>query len=166
MITQSMASRRRFLQRTSTLLAIGVLVAGTPIGALPALADDAIQSQDTNIGGIVAEIVQCKRKEGVLTIKMRLRNTGDKKTGVSITDGGAAYDKYYLTAGDKKYFILRDTENVPLATQDNGAYVNPDIEKGATFTWWAKYPAPPADVKSITFYTGISAPFEDLPITD
>src|SRR4029079_12081395 len=71
---------------------------------------DVIQSQDTNIGGIVSEIIQCKRKNGVLTIKMRLRNTGDKKKGVSITDGGAAYDKYYLTAGDKKYFILRDSE--------------------------------------------------------
>ena len=127
---------------------------------------DVIQSQDTNIGGIVSEIIQCKRKNGVLTIKMRLRNTGDKKKGVSITDGGAAYDKYYLTAGDKKYFILRDSEKVPLATQDNGSYVNPNIDKDDTFTWWAKYPAPPADVKAITFYTGLTAPFEDLPITD
>ena len=127
---------------------------------------DVIQSQDTNIGGIVTEIIQCKRKNGVLTIKMRLRNTSDKKKGVSITDGSAAYDKYYLTAGDKKYFILRDSEKVPLATQDNGNYVNPDIDKDDTFTWWAKYPAPPADVKTITFYTGLTAPFEDLPITD
>jgi hypothetical protein len=154
-------------RRTCVLggLTVAALVAagGASVWAQDA---DVIQNQDTNISGIAIEIIQCKRKNGVLTIKMRLRNTGDEKKSVYITDGGAAYDKYYLTAGDKKYFILRDSEKVPLATQDNGGYVNPDIEKNATFTWWAKYPAPPVDVKTITFYTGLSAPFEDLPITD
>lgn len=163
MTTRSMASRRRFVQLASTAF-VSTILAGPGTGVRPATADDVIQSQDTNIGGIVAEITQVKRKEGVLTIKMRLRNSGNDKVYTVVVDAGD-YDKYYLTAADKKYFILRDTENKPLAA-GNGDTVNPTIEKGATYTWWAKFAAPPADIKSITVYTPISAPFEDLPIAD
>jgi hypothetical protein len=127
---------------------------------------EVIQSQDTNIGGLVAEIMQCKRKDGVLTIKVRLRNTSSKKANIYFTDGYNAYDKYYLTAGDQKYFVLRDSEGVPLATDEGGGYANVDIEKEASYTWWAKYPAPPAEVTSVSFYTAFAPPFEDIPITD
>jgi hypothetical protein len=128
---------------------------------------DVIQSQDTNVGGLVAEITQCKRKDGVLTLKVRVRNTSSEKVNIYFTDGPAAYDQYYVTAGDKKYFVLRDTEDKPLATNENGqGYTNVDIEKDGSYTWWAKYPAPPAEVTSVTFYTSFAPPFEDVPITD
>jgi len=143
----------------------GVAVVGA--GIAPGWAQtEAIQSQDTNIGGLVADITQCKRKADVLTLKIRLRNTSGKKASVYFTNGYGAYDKYYLTAGDKKYFVLRDSEGVPLATDEGGGYTNIDIEKDGSYTWWAKYPAPPADVTSVTFYTSFAPPFEDLPITD
>ncbi len=136
-------------------------------GIAPALAQtEAIQSQDTNIGGLVADITQCKRKGGVLTLKVRVRNTSDSKANIQLTDGYAAYDQYYLTAGDKKYFVLRDSEGVPLATDVSNGYVVVGVEKSASYTWWAKYPAPPADVTSVSFYTPFAPPFEDVPITD
>jgi hypothetical protein len=137
-------------------------------GIVPVAAQtEAIQSQDTNVGGLVADITQCKRKDGVLTIKVRVRNTSSEKVNIYFTDGPAAYDQYYLTAGDKKYFVLRDTEDKPLATNENGqGYTNIDIEKDGSYTWWAKYPAPPAEVTSVTFYTSFAPPFEDVPITD
>ena len=149
---------------------IGSLVGATLMsaGIAPASAQtEAIQSQDTNIGGLVADITQCKRKDGVLTLKVRVRNTSSEKVNIYFTDGLRAYDKYYLTAGDKKYFVLRDTEDKPLATNENGdGYTNIDIEKDGSYTWWAKYPAPPADVTSVTFYTSFAPPFEDVPVTD
>jgi hypothetical protein len=158
----------KYISRRSSL--IGGLVAVTMIGArvVPSWAQtEAIQSQDTNVGGLVADITQCKRKDGVLTLKVRVRNTSSEKVNIYFTDGLRAYDKYYLTAGDKKYFVLRDTEDMPLATNENGSgYTNIDIEKGGSYTWWAKYPAPPADVTSVTFYTSFAPPFEDVPITD
>ena len=158
----------KFITRRACL--IGSLVGATLMsaGVTPTLAQtEAIQSQDTNIGGVVAEITQMKRKDGVLTVKMRLRNPTDKKVEVPLTAGYPTYDTYYLTAGDKKYFILRDSENVPLSDLGSSSgYLSPGIEKGGTFTWWAKFPAPPAEVTSVSFYTPISAPFEDVPITD
>jgi len=136
-------------------------------GIAPALAQtEAIQSQDTNIGGLVADLTECKRKGGVLTLKVRVRNTSDKKANIYFTNGYGTYDRYYLTAGDKKYFVLRDSEGAALATDEGGGYTNVDLEKGGSYTWWAKYPAPPADVTSISFYTPFAPPFEDVPITD
>lgn len=148
---------------------LGGLVGATLIGAgiAPGLAQtEVIQSQDTNTGGLIAEITQCKRKDGVLTIKVRVRNTSSKKANIYFTNGYGTYDRYYVTAGDQKYFVLRDTEGVPLATDEAGGYTNIDFEKDASYTWWAKYPAPPAEVTSVNFYTAFAPPFEDLPITD
>jgi hypothetical protein len=154
-------SRRAFL--IGSLAGATAMSAGiTPVSGQ----SEAIQSQDTNINGIVADITQCKRKDGVLTLKVRLRNTSDKKAAIYFTNGYDAYNKYYLTAGEKKYFILRDSEGVVLATDEGGGYTNVDIEKDGAYTWWAKYPAPPAEAKAVTFYTAFAPPFEDIPITD
>jgi hypothetical protein len=153
-------SRRMWL----TVSLAGVLPIGG--GVIPAWAQssDVIQSQDTNFSGIVGEITQVKRKDGVLTIKLRIRNNSGKDANLKLINS-SDYDSYYVTAGDKKYFVLRDTENVPLAPQASGdMWV--EVAKDGAYTWWAKYPAPPAEITSVTYYTPLSAPFEDLPITD
>jgi hypothetical protein len=156
----------RYISRRASL--IGSLVGAALIGAgvAPGWAQsgDVIQSQDTNFGGIVGEITQCKRKDGVLTVKLRLRNTSGQDAAIKIITSGN-YDSYYVTAGDKKYFVLRDTEDTPLAPQADGD-LYADIAKDGAYTWWAKYPAPPAEVTSVTYYTPLAAPFEDIPITD
>ena len=66
-------------------------------------------------------------------------------------------------AGDKKYFVLRDAEGKAIATNDQDGYITAKVKKDGTYTWWAKFPAPPAEVTSVTFYTPIAPPFEDLP---
>jgi hypothetical protein len=128
------------------------------------------EAQDVNgTTGVLAEIVQCKRDSGVLSIRMRLHNTGAADASFSLINK-ANYDQYYVTAGSKKYLVLRDSEKVPLANPINtDAYtggVNVTIPKGGTFTWFAKYPAPPTDVKKVNYYTPITTPFEDIPIAD
>jgi hypothetical protein len=68
----------------------------------------------------------------------------------------------YTVAQGKKYLALQDSA---------GSYVAADpiltaIRPGDSIPWWAKFPAPPADVKAISLYIPIASPFEDLPITD
>ncbi len=131
----------------------------------PARAADG-PKQDTNISGVVAELVECKREDGQLSIKMRLVNTSDKDVRITPI-GNRNYDAYYLTAANKKYFVLRDSEKTPLAVQaDASGSVYATIPKGGAWTWWAKYPAPPADVKKISYYTPITPPFDNVPIKD
>ena len=44
--------------------------------------------------------------------------------------------------------------------------VRVSLKPGGSWLWWAKYPAPPAGVKKINYYTAHTAPFEDIPISD
>lgn len=121
-----------------------------------------IQSQDTEISGITADLTECKRKEGVLSVKVLFRNTSDADVNVSIDTHHGEYSGFYVTAADKKYFILTDTEKAPLAPK----YISGNVEKGGKLLWWAKFPAPPDDVKKINLVIPKVLPFEDVPITD
>jgi hypothetical protein len=145
---------------------VGPVKAQSPVGAL----SDAMDVNGAT--GVVAEIMQCKREGGVLSIRMRLRNTGSEDTSVTLV-GGGNYDQYYVTAGGRKYLVLRDAEKMPLASPINHRAGEPafagvvaNLPKGGSYTWYAKYPAPPIDVKKIIYYTPITVPFEDIPVSD
>jgi hypothetical protein len=166
---------KRPLIRTVALVTAGVIISmaawHTPLWIAQAAAQTAAlsEAQDVSgVAGVVAEIVQSKRDSGVLSVRMRLRNTSDADASFPLIMRGN-YDQYYVTAGTKKYFVLRDSEKTPLANPINdGSFeaVRVKIPKGGAFTWFAKYPAPPAEVKKINYYTPITTPFEDVPITD
>jgi hypothetical protein len=142
--------------------ACAALILGCALCASPARAQvAAIQSQDTNLPGFAADLVEAKRSDGVLSVKVRVKNTGAKEANVHFTYGHNI-DEFYVQAEGKKYLVLRDTEKVPLANGTSYTGVAP----GATFTWWAKYPAPPANVKKFNYYWPLGAPFDDVPITD
>lgn len=128
-------------------------------------AGGALQTEDTNVAGVVADFVECRSREGVLSVKIRLRNTTNDKAQVRMIHN-RDFEKFYVTAGSKKYFVLRDDEKVPLATAvdaTGGLVVN--IPKGGAWTWWAKYPAPPASETKLTYVWPVGAPFEDVPIS-
>jgi hypothetical protein len=138
--------------------------------ALPA-AEQAgvIQTQETNTGGVVGELTECRRHEGVLNIKIRFHNTSNKPINFRVLPRGNSddYATFFVTAGNKKYFILKDSEGTFLAVQPvNGIIGSATPEPGQSILWWAKYPAPPADVKKINYITPVTPPFEDVPITD
>lgn len=149
-----------------------VMLLGCVAGAFkapPAVAQavNPIQSQDTNTAGIIAELIECKREDGVMTIKLRLRNTTDNAVDVTLIKA-RNYDDYYVTAGNKKYFVLRDSEKKTLTPQPVGGsgQIEVKLAKGGTYVWWAKYPAPPADVKKVNYYTPLTPPFDNVPIKD
>lgn len=148
-------------------IAVATLLAVAPWpGGGAAAQSTPLAGSETNIDGVTAEVTECRRKEGVLSIRLRLKNTGEKDVRVTLI-GTRDYDKYYVTAENKKYFVLRDSEKVPLApAADPGGAVYANIAKGGGYTWWAKYPAPPPTVKKVTYYTLIAPPIEDIPIQD
>ena len=139
--------------------------AAAPPAAAPAVTG-ALKSEDTNIAGIVADVTECSRKDGVLSVKVRFRNSSAEKKNLSIIDN-RNYEKYYLTAASKKYFILKDSEGTYLTAQASSfGGLSMGLEPGAQYTWWAKYPAPPDEVKAVTLYTTVAAPLEDIPVAD
>ena len=154
-------NRRRFL-------ALATIALGAPFASNFAFAQAAKpQTTETNVDGVTAEISEAVRKEGVLTVKMRLRNTGTAGAKVQISHNWSDVDKYYAVAGSTKFLPLKDSQKVPLIVQmDNYGQLVAEIKPGGSFLFWAKYPAPPADARKITFYTPLTAPIEDVPISD
>lgn len=149
-------------------LALAAIVLGAPFASGHAFAQAAKpQAQETNVDGVTAEISEAVRKEGVLTVKMRLRNTGSAATKVQVSHDWSDADKYYAVAGSTKFLILKDSKNIPLMVQTNnyGALIA-EIKPGGSFLFWAKYPAPPADARKFTFYNPLTPPIEDVPISD
>jgi hypothetical protein len=145
-----------------------------PSASTPSLAaavsSDIIQSQDTSTQGVVGELIQCRRSGGVLSVKIRFHNTTGAGIGFYALSPNSSYDKYYLAAANKKYFILKDTDGTYLApgfNWDCGASgVCEKLAPGQSITWWAKFPAPSADVTKLDLFTPVTPPFEDIPITD
>lgn len=134
--------------------------------ALPASAQNVLATGDVNYAGVVAEVSECKRSEGTLTLRIRLKNTGNTSTHFYIVRG-RQYDQHYVIAGKKKYLMLRDAEKKPLAPASNPVGdVRVSIQKGGVWTWWAKFPAPPPEVKKINYTWPIGNPIDDIPCSD
>ena len=75
--------------------------------------------------------------------------------------------KSKVTAKKKKYLMLRDADKRPLAPAGNAVGdVGLYLKKGAAWTWWAKFPAPPEDVKKIEYTWPIGTPIDNIPCTD
>ena len=150
-------------------LAPGAMAATAPApSAPPAPASDVIQSQDSNAPGVVGELTQCKRSEGVLSVKVRFHNTSGKAVEFDIFHGGndSEREKAFITAASKKYFILKDSGGEYLTSQGEGGGLKVKLDPGQSYTWWAKFPAPASEVKKLTLMTPVTPPFEDVPITD
>jgi hypothetical protein len=135
---------------------------GTASGA-PAAAS--LASQETNWAGVSAEVTEFRRKGNALTAKVVLRNHG---TGATQTE--VKYDEVYLMdlAAGKKYEVLQDENGAFIAALRSGWKDRwyDSLQPGQSFTLWMKFPAPPAEVKSVTLQVPGAPPFEDLPIQD
>ncbi|HTX38726.1 MAG TPA: hypothetical protein VME43_27055 [Bryobacteraceae bacterium] len=131
----------------------------------PPAAAAVIKTGDTNTTGVAAEVTECSRKDGVLSVKVRFHNTSAAQKRLDLI-GSRNYEKYYVTAANKKYFILKDSEGTYLTPQaDQFGNLGVDLDAGGQYTWWAKFPAPPAEVKEVSLYLANAAPLEDIPIS-
>lgn len=129
--------------------------------------DKPLATRDLDIEGIRAEVIESIRKDDVLTVRVRLRNTGDKPAKVMLVRGGQSYDAAYLSAKDTKYVLIKDTKGYVVATPaDGGGWLEPTVKPKGTWNWWGKFPAPPKEVKSYTLYLKVGPPIDDVPIVD
>lgn len=152
--------------RRVALLALALAAVAVPEVAAQDTAKP-LATRDLDVEGIRAEVIESVRKDGVLTVRVRLRNTSDTAHKVLLVRGGQSYDAAYLTAVDKKYLLGKDTSGRAIATPtDGGGWLEPSIKPKATWSWWGKFPAPPPEVKSYTLYLKVGPPIEDVPIVD
>ena len=135
------------------------LTAATPPAAAPA-GPSLGQASDTK-SELRMEVTEAARAGGVLTVKTRFTLVGGKPGSRPLP--GSSGSDVYLTAGDKKYLLLKDDHDKELMSN---AYYPDFAQIGATQTWWGKFPAPSADTKAVDFYFSGFEPVENVAITD
>ena len=95
-----------------------------------------------------------------ITLRFQLINDGDGKIktyGVLGEFFGMSYVNLIDSANKKKYLVVKDTEGKCICSE-----LQDDVVKGSSFNLWAKFPAPPADVQTITVVIPGFAPVESV----
>lgn len=131
----------------------------------------AIATSAMNIDGVNIDVTAVERKGSVLTLKFAVKNSGTKTATVQFGLTGDKVTTYLVDEeSGTKYYVLTDKEGNSLASEHDYAGssygISEYVEPGQTKRFWAKFPAPPAAVKTINIMFSQAEPVEDAPITD
>ncbi len=155
------------------VLLVGALVAaGAPAAAVPEGTAQPIASAETNWSGVAIDLMSVERKGSVLTVKWAVRNHGSEQQDVKFSLTGRQVTTYVVDEeSGTKYYVLTDKEEHSVASMHE--YLGSDtygtseyIPAGESRRYWAKFPAPPPEVKTVTLFFSKAEPFEEAPIAD
>lgn len=124
-------------------------------------------THDHDIAGIKVKVTELKRTASdTVTLRWSYINSSDR--AIELADSGNPYklaeDIYLLDLKGKKQYHPLTAGAYPLARKHGQTVV---VEAGKQYDMWVRFPAPPADVKTIDVYMeGVSEPFEAVPITN
>ena len=127
-----------------------------------------LATTDGDIQGIRIAINELKRTTDTLTLKFTVFNTSAANFNLNGAFDNDQWHRYadlrgvYLldSQAKKKYFVVTDSEGNYLSSSQMAA-----IAPGSQGTVWAKFPAPPDDIKKITVAIPHFIPLEDIPIS-
>lgn len=160
---------RAQIHRPASLAITLLLLVSAAFGSEP------LATVATNWDDVSIDVMSVTRKGSVLTVKWAVRNDGDSARTVQfVTYGGAVRTYVVDEESGTKYYVLTDREGNSLASQHMLlTYGLPDsfgirqaIPPGSSKRLWAKFPAPPIEVKQISLYFDETEPFEDIHIAD
>ena len=163
------AARRSAPAVLCALCTLAALLA--PAGPAGAAAAEPLASAPTNWGDAEVALMAVERKGNVLTVKWAVTNGNDERTSVRFGLTKQATSYLVDEENGTKYYVLTDQDGNALATENawidgNTWGISDTLEPGATARYWAKFPAPPPEVKTLTVMFDQTEPFEEVPITD
>lgn len=138
-----------------------------PAAARPA----AIATADGETSGLRAEVTEFKRTSGgTVSLKFTMINDSAEEASFGYTFGDPAHSiadfggigglHLIDPVGKKKYFVARDSEGKCVCSQKVA-----DIPRGSRANLWAKFPAPPDDVRQISIVIPHFTPMDDVPLS-
>lgn len=122
--------------------------------------------EDTERGDVTVEFKEARLTSGgTITLKFKYSNNGSEPIDISRAgkyDHDDVIEHVYFvdTANNKKYLVVKDNEGKPLGTNLKYFVLGAGESKNA----WAKFPAPPEGVETITLYLPGAPPIEDVTI--
>jgi len=123
-------------------------------------------------GDVDVALMEVKRTSGnTITVTWEYRNKSKQPRQLTKERTGW-YDPYRLSAGSyladapnkMKYELLKDDERRPIAAKVGNPNQYITIKPLGKIVNWAKYPAPPPNVKTVTVIIEGVQPFEDVTI--
>ena len=157
--------------RTRTACSI-LLLLSAALAATAAAAATPVASVSTNWKGIELDLMSVERKGNVLTLKWAVRNTSADSAIVSFATTGKLATTYVVDEENgTKYYALTDKEGNTLASSHeylgSDTYgIHASVAAGATNRYWAKFPAPPPEVKTVNVLFSESEPIEGAAIAE
>ena len=135
----------------------------TPAAQGPA----ALATAEGETPGLAVEIQELKRTAGdTVTLKLAFANSGQQEVKMD-QFGGPGFNVWSLAGvtlvdivGKKKYFTASDSDGKCLCSMDISA-----LQPQARVNLWAKFPAPPPDVQTISVMIPHFAPIDDVPLS-
>jgi hypothetical protein len=126
-----------------------------------------LATTDGEFPDIRVEVQELRRTSGgTVTLKFAVINDSDQKFFLGDKIGGLSYG-YNVSgidlidaAGKKKYLVILDSDKKCLCSIIEGS-----VEPKSRIKLYAKFPAPPEDVKKITIEIPHFTPMEDVPIS-
>jgi len=150
-----------FFKKAFLLLILTVLV---PAGV--AFSGEVIQTQESDTWeGIEADLTSLRISNNIVTVKVKLRNTGSKEQGVKIL-----YDACFIMdeTNQKKYYPLKDSDGLyiagPMADEGKGGRFWFGVQAGKVRGLWIKFPEPTDGPETITISLAGIFPFEEIPL--
>jgi hypothetical protein len=145
--------------------------AATSAPAPAAAAPAGIASADGDTPGVTLAVKELKRGSGgTVTLKFTMANGSAKELGFGYNYGDPAHEIADFSsvggvslidpAGKKKYFVARDAGGKCVCSQGIK-----DVAPGGSVNVWAKFPAPPDDVQTISIVVPHFSPMDDVPIS-
>ena len=152
-------------QASATSAPASVPAPSTPAPATPSTAPaGGIATEETNWKGVSATVTEFRRKGNTLTAKVNLTCCHGSEEGKP----DLKFDEVYLidTGAGKKFNVLKDEKGNYIASLRSGWNDRwyETLKPGESYVLWMKFPAPPAETKSITLQIPSMPPFEDLNI--
>jgi hypothetical protein len=140
--------------------------ATTPAASVAApAATQAIATAEGETSGLRVEVLELKRGSDTVMLKFALINdqNADFSPGAMLggVTGGYNTSGIYLvdSPNKKKYLVLVDSQQKCVCSEDLST-----VKPKSRMNLWAKFPAPPADVKRISVIFPHFAPMDDVVI--
>lgn len=118
-----------------------------------------LQARWSPTPGVVADLLTAERRDGVLAVTIRLRNTSARNAVVELETDGGTYRSWSLTVGGREYPLLRDGDGprIPETVSDT-------LAPGETKTWHGRFRSPPPAAERFDLAIPGMRPFTDVPI--
>jgi hypothetical protein len=151
-------------QRLPVALGIIVLLALVSLSHLGAQQPSAVtlpMKVDSDLSGVSGEVTSVQKTGDTVTIRFKYINTRDKSVNIADESRLDTREIYYVDAKNKKkYGVVKDASGNQVSSQ----LYSITVPAGGTTASWAKFPAPPPDVTTISIYLPGAPPFENVPI--